>query len=60
MRRDLYCPLCGELQKQVNLEETENHFICDKCEAEIVVTELKSSKEEFGFRVVATKNIKQD
>lgn len=53
MGRDMYCPLCGALQKQVNLEETENVFVCDKCGAEIKVTKNKEDKKNFGYRVIA-------
>lgn len=52
MSRDLYCPICGALQKQVNLDETENLFVCDNCEAEIKVTELHNGNKKFGYKVV--------
>ncbi len=53
MGRDLYCPICGALQKQVNLEETENTFVCDKCETTIKVTELLRDKKKFGYKIIA-------
>ncbi len=53
MGRDLYCPICGALQKQVNLEETENVFVCDKCETTIKVTELLKDKKNFGYKIIA-------
>lgn len=53
MGRDKYCPLCGALQKQVNLEETENTFVCDKCGAEIVITSNKEDKKNFGYKVIS-------
>lgn len=48
MFRDLYCPICGELQKQLNLDKTENVFVCDKCETTIKVTEFSKDKKKFG------------
>lgn len=60
MGRDLFCPLCGALQKQVNLDETENLFVCDKCEAEIKVTELFNDKEKFGYKVIAKGKVKKN
>lgn len=53
MGRDLYCPICGALQKQVNLEETENVFVCDKCETTIKITELIKDKKNFGYKIIA-------
>ena len=53
MGKDLYCPICGALQKQVNLEETENLFVCDKCETTIKVTELIKDKKNFGYKIIA-------
>ena len=53
MGKDLYCPICGALQKQVNLEETENVFVCDKCETTIKVTELIKDKKNFGYKIIA-------
>ena len=31
MGKDFYCPVCGAFQEHVNLEETDNTFICNKC-----------------------------
>lgn len=53
MFRDLYCPICGALQKQLNLDETENVFVCDKCDTTIKVTELPKDKKQFGYRIIA-------
>ncbi len=53
MGRDLYCPICGALQKQVNVEETENVFVCDKCDTTIKVTELLKDKKNFGYKIIA-------
>lgn len=53
MFRDLYCPICGALQKQLNLDETENVFVCDKCETTIKVMELPKDKKKFGYRIIA-------
>lgn len=35
MQKSFYCPICGAYQKQVDLTETGNTFVCDKCEATI-------------------------
>lgn len=53
MGKDLFCPICGSLQKQVNLEETGNVFVCDKCETTIKVTELIKDKKNFGYKIIA-------
>ncbi len=59
MGRDLYCPLCGALQKLVNLDETENLFVCDKCEAEIKVIEIYNDNAKFGYKVIAKGKVKE-
>ena len=35
MGKDFYCPICGAFQENVNLEETDNTFICNKCKSVI-------------------------
>lgn len=59
MGRDLYCPICGALQKQVNLDETENTFVCDQCETTIKVTELRKDKKNFGYKIIAERKNNQ-
>lgn len=44
MERNFYCPICGALQKNVILEESNNHFICDKCHATIHITKIDEGK----------------
>ena len=60
MGKDLYCPICGALQKQVNLEETENVFVCDKCETTIKVTELIKDKKNFGYKIIAERKAEKN
>lgn len=31
MNKDVVCPFCKELQKDVDLEETQGLFVCDAC-----------------------------
>lgn len=40
----LNCPKCGAEQKNLDLEETNGSFICNKCSAEIKV-KLNDQKE---------------
>lgn len=53
MGKDLYCPICGALQKQVNLEETENVFVCDKCGTTIKITEFIKDNKDFSYKIIA-------
>lgn len=42
MTYDAKCPICGKLNKDMYLEETEGRFICDKCGNEIEIPQFKS------------------
>lgn len=53
MSRDLHCPICGALQQQLDLEETENMFVCDKCQTTIKVMELIKDNRNFGYKIIA-------
>lgn len=44
MTYDAKCPICGKLNKDMYLEETEGRFICDKCGNEIEIPQFKKPK----------------
>lgn len=33
MVNDFYCPKCGAFQARVDLEETDNTFVCSECKS---------------------------
>lgn len=44
MLYDAKCPVCGKLNKDMYLEETEGRFVCDKCGSEIEIPRFKKQK----------------
>lgn len=44
MLYDAKCPVCGKLNKDMYLEETEGRFVCDKCGSEIEIPRFKKPK----------------
>ena len=51
MGKDFYGPVCGAFQEHVNLEETDNTFICNKCKAVIHFEKLSVDRSEIRFTV---------
>lgn len=37
----------------IDLEETENMFVCDKCQTTIKVMELIKDNRNFGYKIIA-------
>lgn len=35
MSRDVKCPICGSVEKGLNLDETDGWFVCSKCKSEV-------------------------
>lgn len=54
MGKDFYCPVCGAFQENVNLEETDNTFICSKCKSVIHFDKLSDDRSEIKFTVYST------
>ena len=54
MGKDFYCPVCGAFQEHVNLEETDNTFICDKCKSVIHFDKLSDDRSEIRFTIYST------
>jgi len=40
MNKDVVCPFCKELQKGVDLEETQGLFVCDACATTVHVIKV--------------------
>ena len=57
MGKDFCCPVCGAFQEHVNLEETDNTFICNKCRSVIHFEKLSVDRSEIRF---AVKSIDKD
>ena len=51
MGKDFYCPICGAFQEHVNLEETDNTFICNKCKSVIHFEKLSDDRSQIRFTV---------
>lgn len=54
MSKDFYCPMCRAFQKQVDLEETDNTFICSNCKSEIHFDKWSEDNKEIEFTVITT------
>lgn len=52
MLRSFYCPACGAYQENVNLEETDMNFICDKCKVEIHFEKWSEDNSQIEFTVI--------
>ena len=50
MGKDFYCPICGAFQEHVNLEETDNTFICNKCKSVIHFEKLSDDRSQIRFQ----------
>lgn len=35
MSKDVKCPICGSVEKGLNLDETDGWFVCSKCKSEV-------------------------
>ena len=35
MSKDVKCPICGSVEKGLNLDETGGWFVCSKCKSEV-------------------------
>ena len=44
MLYDAKCPVCGKLNKDMYLEETEGRFVCDRCGSETEIPRFKKPK----------------
>lgn len=53
MGKDFYCPVCGAFQAHVNLEETDNTFICDKCKSVVHFDKISDDRSEIEFTIFA-------
>ena len=49
MGKDFYCPVCGAFQEHVNLEETDNTFICDKCKSVVHFDKISDDRSKIEF-----------
>lgn len=56
MLYDAKCPVCGKLNKDMYLEETEGRFVCDKCGSEIEIPRFKSRN---GYRYTIAERLSQ-
>ena len=54
MGKDFNCPVCGAFQEHVNLEETDNTFICDKRKSVIHFDKLSDDRSEIRFTIYST------
>ena len=53
MSRDIFCPLCGAMQRQVNLDETDNTFICDTCKTTIKLIKFNQTDSDIEFEIIS-------
>ena len=37
MIKDVKCPICGSVEKGLNLDETDGWFVCSKCKSEVML-----------------------
>lgn len=37
MGKNIVCPICGHMEKQLYLDETDGWFICSKCSSEVKI-----------------------
>lgn len=44
MQYNIKCPLCGEENKNLLLEETNGWFVCDKCKNEIMLPQYSKKQ----------------
>ena len=51
MGKDFYCPVCGAFQEHVNLEETDNTFICDKCKSVVHFDKISDDRSKIEFTI---------
>lgn len=51
MGKDFYCPVCGAFQEHVNLEETDNTFICDKCKSVVHFDKISDDQSKIEFTI---------
>jgi transcription elongation factor Elf1 len=38
MAADIKCPVCGQVEVKLNLEETDGWLICSKCKSEVQIS----------------------
>lgn len=49
MLKTVICPICGKEQKGIDLEETDNIFICSQCNKTIKITNIDESGKIIGY-----------